>query len=254
MEEFKIEEVPFISIFQSWTANREKCNYIENLLIKGKIPHSKKIRTSNGGYSKEKSQICQFNLLRGGNHGNNPEKKGKYHDWIFEFINRDRTPKWNLLNLKYNELKELHKCMMMGDGTKGQEFCNQNPKIIEFFRILSHLLGFNTQQGTKTQNGKTYLRIYLSPKFYCQLNFKKDIFKEKYKGRIWCISNDNETFIIKSNNKISLTGNSRATDLILDNKMPLQEVRDFMGHSSISITEKYLHIAEDLVSKGLENM
>lgn len=44
---------------------------------------------------------------------------------------------------------------------------------------------------------------------------------------------------------------SRATHLLQEG-WTLMEVRDFMRHSSVAVTEKYLHIAKDLVTKKLE--
>ena len=44
---------------------------------------------------------------------------------------------------------------------------------------------------------------------------------------------------------------SRATHLLQEG-WSLIEVRDFMRHSSVAVTEKYLHLAEDIVTKRLE--
>jgi site-specific recombinase XerD len=41
---------------------------------------------------------------------------------------------------------------------------------------------------------------------------------------------------------------------LLQEGMPLLEVRDFMRHSSLAITEKYMHLSDDNVSKELEKL
>jgi len=46
---------------------------------------------------------------------------------------------------------------------------------------------------------------------------------------------------------------SRATHLIEDG-MPLMQVKEYLGHDSIKTTEKYLHLAENLVEKNLNNI
>jgi integrase len=243
-----------ITISQSLTANKKKCEYIENLLQKGNIPYTKTITSNVGGFSSTPFLVCKFYLLKGGNHSNNIEKMGKNHDWIFKFINKNRTPKWNLLNLKKEELKELHKCMMMGDGTRDQEFCNQDNKRIEFFRILCCFLGLNTILGSKIQNGKRYARTYIQKKNYCQLNLSKHLSQEDYKGKVWCISNDNKSFIAKSNDKIFITGNSRATELE-NNDLSIRAIQHYLGHSKPNITEIYLHTSEKKsLSKVKEKM
>ncbi|MEM4260852.1 MAG: hypothetical protein QXG00_06450 [Candidatus Woesearchaeota archaeon] len=248
-----------ITISQSLDANRNKVEYLENLFKNGNIPYTKTIKSHIGRYSKGKpSFLVNFQILKGGNHSSNPEKMGKNHDWIWEWIEKDRTPKWKLLNLKNEELQELWKGMMMGDGTsrKGgylcNEFCNQNPKRIEFFRILSCLLGKRTLRGIKKQNGKEYSRIYITEKDNCEL-YPKQIQKEKYKGKIWCISNENETFIVKSNEKIFITGNSRATDLF-NKGANILVVKEFLRHKDISSTQIYLHLSREKLMNDIEGL
>lgn len=222
---------PSISICQSYKSNLKKCEYIEKLLIDSNILFTK---------TKNNKGIMNFQLLKGGNRGN---IRGINHDWIFEFIEKDRTPKWKLLNLKYEELKELYKCMMLGDGTGDKEFCNQNIKRIEFFRILCCLLGKNTSLGKKQQNGKEYYRIYVQNKNECQIQIKNHLLKDYYKGKVFCIETKNGSFIAQSNEKFFITGNCRATEL---EKMgvPIRDIKNYLGHSSLATTEIYLHRSE----------
>ena len=233
-------KLPEISISQSISANKNKCKYIEKLLIKANISFSMSNRITRSSYGE--CSMNNYQILKGGNHSSNPDKMGKNHDWIYEFLNKDRTPKWKLLNLKKEELKELYKCMMMGDGTRGQEFCNQNIKTIEFFRVLASFLGKNTSIGKKIQNNKEYYRTYIQNRDYVNI-LPKSIGKVLYNGIIWCPETNNKTFIAKSNNKIFITGNSRATELLNDHNVSIEKISEWLGHDDISTTMLYLRMS-----------
>ena len=240
---------PSISISQSIFANKKKVDYIENLLKKGNIPYTKKEQYIKCGLRKEKSLFATFHILKGGNGSKNPKKMGKNHEWIFQFITSDRKPKKELYNLSLVELTELYACMMMGDGTlpkkykKNREFTGQGKERNDFFRILCLLLGHITTQSWKIQNGKKYSRIYVCEgKNYTKL-LKTHISKEKYKGIIWCPKTENGTFICKRNEKIAITGNSRATELEKKGHN-IRTIQHYLGHSNPQITETYLHTTE----------
>ena len=238
---------PSISISQSYTVNKEKCEYIENLLIKSNLKYTKKIKKHKSPFNKKEYLLCTFHLLNDGNHS--LINLGKGHDWIFEYINKDRTPKLNkILKLSYEELSELYKCMILGDGTKSKteniEYCGQDEKRIELIRILCVLLGKTSVQGEKKQKGKKYSRIYIREnKDYTQLsNQKKHFLKEFYDDIVWCPETNNGTFIAKRKNTIFITGNSKATYLYEIEKIPIERIQLLLGHSNLSTTMIYTKI------------
>ena len=229
-----------VIISQSLTANKEKCDYIETLLKEAKIAYSNKINTCKANlFNKFNYDMCTFRFLSGGNRG---KIKGRNNDWILEWINKDRTPKYKLLKLKTEELQELYKCMMMGDGSKNQEFTDQNKKRIDFFRALCTLLGYRTFLGSKIQNNKNYFRTYVIKKDNCEL-YTKQIKIKKETGKFWCPEIENHTWIAKSNETIFITGNSYATHLI-ENGYDVASVQSLLGHNSAQTTMCYLHIAK----------
>jgi integrase len=235
-----------VTIQQSLTANKDKCEIISKLLKDSGLNYYIKIQKKKiSDYSKRESQIIIFRISK------------KDTNWIYEYINKDRTPKNNLLLLKGDELKEIYKNMMLGDGTRGKEYCGQNKKRIEFFRILCCFLRKRTGLGIKIQKGSKYSRIYISDGNYCQLNWNKDIFKKKYKGIVWCPSTENGTFIAKRNEKIFITGNTLRHGFgshLASAGRPLHEIQMLMGHSSISTTGIYLHANPKAAIEGARDV
>jgi len=91
------------NIYAATLENKEKVNYIEKLLKNGDIPFTKTICNPKCTFSNKNMLIANFQILKGGNNGNNPNKMGKNHEWIFKFIDKQRRPKWKILNLKINK-------------------------------------------------------------------------------------------------------------------------------------------------------
>lgn len=251
-----------ITISQSFSANKSKCEYIEKLLLDANITYSKSYCNRINKSNNMPSNIITFRLNKCDDKKN--YKDNKNNAWIFEFINKDRTPKYNLLTLKREELEELFKCIMLGDGTnrkdgyKCNELTSQNKKRIDFFRALCSILGKRTILGYKKNNtdgyskdkNKQYYRVYLTERNNCEIYPKSQIKEENYKGLVWCIETENGTFIARANETIFLTGNSLGNHLLNDNKMDIRSVQEVLRHSSITSTQIYTHInKEDLKNK-----
>jgi len=139
-----------ITIHQSISANPDKCKIISELLANSNIPYSIKLQKEMiNDFSKNKYQMIIFRILKGGDHSNNPKKMGKNHNWIYKFINKDRTPNLStILKLNKEELEMIYKNMMLGDGTilikNSREYCGQDKKRIDLIRILACLLNKRT--------------------------------------------------------------------------------------------------------------
>jgi len=226
-----------ITISQSLTANPNKCEIISKLLVDSGLRYYTNIqKTKISDYSKRKSKMIVFRIAKEGS------------EWIFDYINKDRTPKYNLLGLNYNELNAVYENMMLGDGTilrsNSREYSGQNKHRILFIRTLCSLLGKRTVIGIKSQRGKKYSRLYISNKDSFQLLEDKHISKENYNGIVWCPSTNNKTFIAKRNNSLFISGNTLRHGFgshLAGQGRPLHEIQMLMGHTRLDTTGIYMH-------------
>lgn len=229
-----------ISISQSLSANKYKCDIIENLLKNSRLKYSKKIQKPQINYfNGKKYQMVIFRILK------------KSENWVFKYLNMDKSPKLDkILQLKQNELKAIFIAMMLGDGARGREFCDQNPKTIELIQILCVLLGYRSGLCYSTLENK--YRTYITYKDHCGI-LPKHITLFKYKGVVWCPSTKNKTWIARRNGKVFITGNSYATHLRKCG-VPIENIQYLLGHANISSTLIYAHadnsaIIEDYYKK-----
>jgi len=160
--------------------------------------------------------------------------------------NKKRIPQF-AYSLSIKQKRLLISALMKGDGHWNSEnsgyYCSADEKLIEEFQTLSILAGWNSciTSVVKTMNNKQYITYYANiikePYRIYNPDKKKSI---EYKGKIWCISNRYENFLIKKNNRIVISGNSRIIDmlcleeaknqnLILPNKPIDNEKEDYEG-------------------------
>ena len=119
-------------------------------------------------------------------------------------------------------------------GDKGGEAHIKTDVYIAYFDFLKHLQGVDENLAKRIYNNRKGL-WGKSKKKYSKL------FKEQCQK------------VLGLQEKTShILRHSRATHLLQEKDWTLIEVRDFMRHSSVSTTERYLHLAQDLVTKRLE--
>lgn len=223
-----------IHIDQSLTANPHKCSQIDKALKESGLEYSRNVqRECIGGYSKHPSEMIRWNL------------KVSSHKFIFDWINKDRTPKYKLLGLPYNELCALYDAIMLGDGSRGVELTTQNKQRIDFFRALCVCLG----KRTKMIHSDKY-RTFVCNRTDHNLQ-PKNIKMENYKGIVWCPQTDTNTWIAKFNEKICITGNSGATYYLNEKKWNIRVVQQFLGHSDIGTTQIYTHVKPEDLFKAM---
>jgi integrase len=239
-----------VTISQSYNTNKYKCKIISDLLKESKLNHSKKLqKIIPNKFNGKPQQMINFRIFN------------KNTDWIFEWINEDRTPKYRILLLKREELEEIYKHMMLGDGSYNRELCTQNKKRIDFFRALCCLIKKRTNFGfgyddRDCGNGliQKYqkLRTYITQRQTVQL-LKSHITLEDYNGIVWCPKTRNGTFIAKRNEKIFITGNTSASHWHQIEGLDINDIKTRLGHESISTTQLYVHPDKEKVISDWKN-
>lgn len=227
-----------VIVSQSLSANPSKVEYIKKLFEESGIKYSYHTSKNKSNFDGKEYTMATFRFLK------------KEYSWIFNWINPDRTPKWKIFQLCGEELEEIYKAMMLGCGSRGQEYCGQNPKRIEFFRVLSHFTNRRTLKRTGVLNvgkrkGEKKSRIFVSNRNCFDIK-SCYISKEYYKGKVWCPTIKNGTFLAKSNDTIFWSGNSFAIAMAKKLKTPadIEKLRRIMDHSTLAITQVYLQFGD----------
>lgn len=246
-----------ISIFQCSIANPKKCEIISKLLANSGLTYSIKIQKEKiTGYNKnngKKSRLIVFRLLK----GNNKHE----HDWIYQFIYKDRTPRWELLGLCGSDLKDVIDSMLLGDGSKHKiyndyEYQGQNKKRIEFLRTASLFLNKKSSIGIKVQDNKKYSRTYISDNAQCDIIH--NIKKEKYTGKVWCIETNNGNFFARRKDTLFLTGNCFRHFFITSlSKLGYShsDIAKLTGHSTVGVISNYDHtVASDIRDRAMRDI
>lgn len=233
-----------IGISQSFTANPHKCKIIEQVLDASGVKYSKRLQSKKiNKFSGEHYQMVNFNILK---NTPNSNRTGLIpdHDWIYKYITKKRLPKYNILNLKQEEMVAIYTSMMLGDGeNRGRELCTQNEYKLEFFRTLCSFIGktaiTNLGQHNMKPKGEMKFRTYITDKTDTNILLKKHITKEKYNGKMWCPTTNNGTWIAQRNGRVFITGNSRAT--IWSRKLDIFTLQYALGWQDIRMANIYVH-------------
>lgn len=212
-----------ITISQSLSANFNKCELIEYHLQNSGLIFTKNIQKEKiNSYNKKLYQMVIYRILT------------VSHNIIFKYLNADNSPKIKLILLSYKNLKSIFDGLMLGDGCRGKEFCDQNLKNIEFIQIIGTLININVRMSFNTKY-RTYIN---SVKITYNIK-KKDIKKISYKGIVWCPETENGTWIARRNNKIFVSGNSFSRMFLKKTNNDLVALSQTLGHNSLATTQIY---------------
>ena len=131
-------------------------------------------------------------------------------DWIYRYLNPDLTPRYNLLFLNENELNIMFTIINYLKSKINEKeivLVSNNEYFIDWYRVLCLHLGLRTRLFDKinfylgiavevTKSQKSILYINLYDQYFTSI---------PYNGNVYGIQTD-DLIIIKSDNKISLTG------------------------------------------------
>lgn len=121
---------------------------------------------------------------------------------IVDFIPKKTLPLSLVYEMSHKQRRALFDGLMASDGHKdGTKFTQTKKETVENFRILCILLG--TQTGIHKR--KTDTVVYLKTSRNC---FKFEVNRVPYKGKVWCVENDNHTVFARRNGRIFGSSNS----------------------------------------------
>lgn len=225
---YKNRKTPDVTISQSISANKSKCDKIESILIQSKLQYSKRIqKVKISFFTGKPCQMVVFRILKNSRH------------WIWKYLTKQNIPVLKtILQLKQQELKIMFDAMMLADGTRDTEFTDQNKQTINLIRILCVLLGYRTSKHTTTK-----IRTYITYKHTVQIR-EKHINTTPYNGIVWCPETTNGTWIAKRNDTIFITGNSYAEHVLHPGHnrqgIGIETLSKLLGHTNILTTMRYL--------------
>ena len=99
-------------------------------------------------------------------------------------------------------LEAMYKAMMDADGhwgRKGDSFAAQLDGVAETFEVLATLLGKRVIRNSRGFNVSKRQTLGIKDGKFSE---------EKYNGRVWCPKTENNTWVMKQNNLITITGNT----------------------------------------------
>lgn len=122
---------------------------------------------------------------------------------VEQYLDKSKLPQF-VTRLSRPAAEAMYDAMYKADGTvsegrKGNFFAKEREDVRSAFRILALMLGKQTSNGKKG--------CYISDRRYMQIAAGV-VREEHYKGRVWCPSTANGTWVMKQNGVITITGNS----------------------------------------------
>lgn len=109
-------------------------------------------------------------------------------------------------------------------GASNGYICTADETLAEQYQRLATLAGYNCYVTTRTKDSALGRKLK-SPKltYYCNILFENlDVEYKKhrktevaYQGKIWCVQTQNENFVMRRENRVCVSGNSRIIDMFL---------------------------------------
>jgi hypothetical protein len=189
-----------ISIYQSYTANADKCEMIESDLRLANIDFKVSTRLRKDNYSPNSIERCYY-------------LKKKDVAYLRSLIpNKVLTPQL-ILDLCSNQAEILINRLCLGDGTisSGHFYYTQKGKQnIDLFQMLCCIAGIRCIVN-KRQTSETQYDANISLKKWVGLRGKNHdsiVYKELYDGEVWCPTCEGGLFMARRNGIPFFTGNS----------------------------------------------
>lgn len=186
-----------IQLYQSLTANPEKVETLDRLLLNLSVNHSRYVRErthTHKGISRKYVEVCWFFT-------------GEMADRVRSDL-AGNHPSWSLLwNMTQSERLAFYEAAMAGGG-HGNCFYQKSQADLEWFQALALALGYTTKVSMRPgrDNGSCSVR----KKSATRVTPERMKLKSKpYKGLVWCLSVPTGAFVIRQEGRVSITGNSQ---------------------------------------------
>mgnify|MGYP001024757040 FL=1 len=173
----------------------------------------------------------------------------KYYDIILNIVGKDKNIPIDVLEYNSELLKELlfYYCSYDGrfdkrNNNTGFAIGTTNKHNVDVLQSMACMCGIRSnilyykerEYNIKGQTGIAKPYYILSG----SLNTQSDLqscgsFVEKYNGVVWCVSNDNETVIVRRNGKVSIQGNCKgfAADITGGSKEENERLFNIIKHN-----------------------
>jgi DNA modification methylase len=131
-----------------------------------------------------------------------------------------RMPIRYLFQMSRAQLRLLLDILVDGDGHRRKDgricIVQKDKYRVDLFQILAILLGFRANISERKNGVKT---IWITNHKFTGLRKTNgkgtNIFKEHYRGKVWCPNVENGTFVARRNGKVFITGNTFPPELPL---------------------------------------
>ncbi len=197
-----------IAIYQS-EKNIENCDKIRGCLTRNDLEWDEFKRIH--GFAKEHASI-RFRI--------NTEGSKR----IRKTLSSKKVPNW-LKTLSKRQIKLFLETYIQGDGSveKGRiRIYSKDKEIKDSIQELCALVGWGTTNRIRENEVYT---INIIRNQHTQVK----LFKTQYKGKVWCPTTKNGTFVARRNGKVFITGNTPFTNLTFDLTVPA----DLKDHPAI---------------------
>jgi len=222
-----------VSLWQS-TGNHENAAAIERVLTTLGLSWHERLQT--GTYANH--PVCRYRLNAEGS------------ELVLRYTTRKCVPPL-IRTLSARQIRLFLDTYIRGDGSiepNGRiRICTNDQENLDALQELCVLAGYGSTVHTRADSGVQMLNIVRNRETYIQL-----VQRRAYRGKVWCPTTRNGTFIARRRGKTFVTGNTPFTNLTFDWVCPedLREQIPVIGGEEQPFTYGELQAEMDLINRA----
>jgi hypothetical protein len=173
----------------------------------------------------------------------------KYYDVILNIVGENKNIPIDILEYNSELLKELlfyycsyDGCFDKRNNNTGFSICTTNKHNVDVLQAMACMCGVRSnilyykerEYNIKGKTGIAKPYYILSSSLNTQSDLQSSgSFVEKYNGIVWCVSNNNETVIVRRNGKVGIQGNCKgfAADITGGSKEENERLFNIIKHN-----------------------